>query len=149
MCMVCSGMSVGDFGDRIRRQVHRCGWATAYVFGSSDRSPGFGYTIGLSRWDHPEFIMFDEHPECCAGALSRVAELASHGRVFDEGDDLSDVYPESRESVLLLRFPDSATHLFLANDLFPAVPGQPVDALQVCFRERTPLLRHGTLALPP
>jgi hypothetical protein len=52
------------------------------------------------------------------------------------------LYPYS-EKAELLRFPDSSTHLFMANSMYRAPGGPPIPALQVYWPTRQPLLAGG------
>lgn len=141
MCLMCEGMTAAQYRGKLRDIILRRGWAVVAVEDGGDSEPAFGYTVGLSRWDHPELIMFGAHAPCCATALDRIAELVCDGRRFDEGADLSAVFPEGRGE--LLRFPDSSTHLFVANEFYRPAGGAPVPALQLYFPARTPLLWSG------
>lgn len=150
MCMMCSdGRSVAEHIGMIRRRVREHGWTLVYVSGDDERNPSFGYTVGLTQYGQPELIMFDEVPGRCGTVLNRLARLSCFGRVFDEGDDLSDIVPEAGERLSVLCFPDSATHLYLANDLYrgPFAPALP--ALQIYFPDRESLLSVEVPPRPP
>ena len=141
MCMMCNGLTRQEYWGWVRGQVLRYGWFLQAVEGAGERTPPFAYTIGLSRWDHPEVIVFGMHPGCDHEAVSPVAEAVMAGRRFDEGDDLSDLY-EFAEPVELLWFPDSSTHLHLANDMYRGAGKPPVPALQLYCPTEVPLLRR-------
>lgn len=146
------GLGAGGPGDSVtglRRRLLGRGWAVTYVEGAGARIPAYGYTVGLSRWDHPELIMFGEHPECCVAVLNRVAGRVRSGWDLDEGDDLSFLLPEYDHPLAVLRFPDSTTHLYLANVLYRPRSRHPVQALQLLFPDREPLLNRDELPLPP
>ena len=128
---------------QVRDTILRHGWAVPYVLGDgSDHEPDFAYTVGLSRFDHPEFICFRMCPEHATGDLNRLGEAVRAGRRFAEGDDLSDVF-RGEDPGELLWFPDSSTHLYLANDFYRPAGGRPVPALQLYFPSATPLLCPG------
>jgi Domain of unknown function (DUF4262) len=97
-------------------------WVVSPGGGGTDaRNPRFSYTVGLSRLDHPEIITFGMCPECAYEAIEPLAAAVLAGRRFDEGDDVTDLYRERYPDPpppQLLRFPDSSTHLLVANDMY-------------------------------
>lgn len=152
MCMTCSGVPaepVGESVEQVRARVVDRGWAVTYVEGCGAPSPSYAYTVGLSRWRHPELIMFGGRPECCVGVLDLVASRVRAGRQVREGDDLSDVLPACVEAPVVLRFPDSARYLYLANVFHDSTLYRPVLALQLYFPQGEPLLSIHSLPRPP
>lgn len=144
MCKMCLGMTSREYVGYVRDTILRHGWAIQYVTGDGEpENPEFAYTVGMSRWDHPEFICFRMCPEHAGRSLNRLAEAVVSGRRFDEGDDLADLFPGSSDPGELLRFPDSSTHLHLANDFYRPAGGRPVPALQFYFPSTSPLVRPG------
>lgn len=139
MCHFCGGMTEEDFLQSVSSDARRHGWTMQYVLGEDARNPSFAYTVGLSRLRHPEIILFDCSLERSYHALSQLAWPVVTGMTFDEGDDLSYYYPLS-ERAELLRFPDSSTHLHIANALFGR-PTEPVPALQLLWPDPLALLR--------
>jgi hypothetical protein len=142
MCEFCDGPTDTAYWDRVQDLIQANGWTVQYVMGEDDRNPAFAYTIGLSRCTHPEIIVFICHPECAMRALEPLARAVLDGRRFDEGDDLSGLYPYS-EKAELLRFPDSSSHLFMANSMYRAPGEPPIPALQLYWPTREPLLAGG------
>lgn len=141
MCDMCQGMTAREAMGQLRDAILRDGWAIEYVETDGSRAnPTFAYTVGLSRWDHPEFICFQMCPEHTARYLNGLGAAVRAGRRFDEGDDLSEVFPEYDDPGALLRFPDSSTHLYLANELYRAAGGRPIPALQLYLPSTHPLV---------
>ena len=142
MCEFCDGPADAEYWDRVQNLILANGWTVQYVLGADSRNPAFAYTIGLSQYTHPEIIVFTCHPECAMHSLEPLARAVLNGRRFDEGHDLGSLYPYS-EKAELLRFPDSSTHLFMANSMYRAPGGPPRPALQVYWPTRQPLLAGG------
>jgi hypothetical protein len=142
VCHLCDGMTEQDYRVRIIRGIHQYGWAVQYVESDGDRNPSFAYTVGLSRVCHPEIIVFDCTPERGYHALRQLAWPVVIGMRFDEGDDLSDFYPPP-ERAELLRFPDSSTHLFTANDIYRRDGDPPIPALQLFWADPPALVRDS------
>jgi hypothetical protein len=141
MCMMCEGMTEREYWTYVRGRILEHGWFLQAVEGEDHRNPPFAYTVGLSRLGHPELIAFGMHPECAHAAVEPLVRQVLAGRRFDEGDDLTAVYDDLPPE--LLRFPDSSTHLFVANDLYRAPGRPPVPALQVFWPSEIGLL-EGT-----
>jgi len=142
MSEFCDGLTDTEYWDRMQDRILANGWTVQYVVGEDSRNPSFAYTIGLSRYAHPEIIVFTCHPECAMRSLEPLARAVLDGRRFDEGDDLTGLYPYS-ENAELLRFPDSSTHLFMANTMY-RTPGQPpIPALQLYWPICQRLLAGG------
>jgi len=73
MCEVCATGDVEGYRrretTRLREVIGRFGVALQLVLGEpARRSPGFGYTIGLTEVDHPELLLFSEDPAAAAEA---------------------------------------------------------------------------------
>ncbi len=141
MCMICSGLTHEEYWGWVRGQILLNGWHLQAIEGDGPRNPPFAYTVGLSRWEHPELIVFGMHPCCAEEAVTPVAKAVMDGQRFDEGADLSGLYA-FEEPVELLLFPDSSTHLYLANDMYQGAGKPPVPALQLYCPTEIPLL-HG------
>ena len=110
--------------------------AIQYV-GAGDGEPPFGYTVGLYRASHPEFIMFGLPPELTQALLNDLAfSVLRAGMRFEPGDlveHLLQNYP-----VLLVEVDDPADHLMAALTI-RAHRGDgelPVAALQVLLPDR-------------
>ncbi len=170
MCRMCDGMTAREYWGYVRSQVLEHGWFLQAIEGTDDRNPPFAYTVGLSRFDHPEIITFGMHPDCAYGTIAPLAQWVLAGARFDEGHDLTDVYntcPHLIEEydewgdplaeydgpggydecdcpppAELLRFPDSSTHLLIANDMYRGAGRPPVPALQVYWPSEIPLLSY-------
>ncbi|GAA1146256.1 hypothetical protein GCM10009630_50970 [Kribbella jejuensis] len=140
MCDLCGGLTDELFARQLEDKIQTYGWAMFYVSGDGARNPAFGYTLGLSLYEHPEIIVFDDEPAFAQPSLKPLAWAVMAGAEFDEGDDLSCFFPPP-DTAQLLRFPDSATHLYTANTMFRQ-PGQPpLPALQLVVPSRTALMR--------
>jgi hypothetical protein len=140
MCDSCGGLTDEQYVRQIERNIKTYGWTMLYVEGDGDRNPAFGYTLGLSLYQHPEIIVFDPEPSWAYLGLKPLAWAVMAGAVFDEGDDLSAFFPPP-EPAHLLRFPNSATHLFTANQMFRQADNTPIPALQLLWRNRTALIQ--------
>ncbi len=130
MCDVCGGISAPEFSRSIEAKVRTYGWTLLYVQGDGERNPGFGYTVGLTQYDHPEIIVFDPVPASAYLSLKPLAWAVLEGNTFGEGDDLAAFFPPP-ERAELLEFPDSGIHLFTANSIFRAAGDPPLPALQL------------------
>ncbi|MFF1816727.1 DUF4262 domain-containing protein [Kribbella sp. NPDC058245] len=137
MCDVCGGITAQEYADSIEARIRTYGWTVQYVEGDGERNPGFGYTIGLTQYDHPEIIVFDPGSDSAYLSLEPLAWAVLAGDSFGEGDDLSEFFPPP-DRAELLSFPDSATHLFTANTIFRDVGDPPVPALQLVRTARNP-----------
>ena len=138
MCDICGGMTDDEYSEQVATSIGTFGWCVQYVMGEDKRNPGYAYTVGLSLHRHPEFIVFDQLAERAYFALEPLAWAVLEGRRFDEGNDLSEYYPPPARAQLL-RFPDSSTHLLLANVMFRN-PGEPaIEALQLVRPGKLPL----------
>ena len=140
MCDACGGMTDEQYSRRIEQNIQTYGWTMQYVDGDGVRNPAFGYTLGLSLYGHPEIIVFDGDPRWVYQGLKPLAWAVMDGSAFDEGDDLSAYFPPP-ERAELLRFPDSATHLFTANSMFRQPGAGPIPALQLLWPTRTRLIQ--------
>jgi hypothetical protein len=145
MCDVCGGMTDEQYARRLERNILTYGWTMQFVAGDGVRNPAFGYTLGLSLYGHPEIIAFDPDPDWVYLGLKPLAWAVQSGEVFDEGDDLSEYFPPP-ERAGLLRFPDSATHLFTANSMFRQPGEGPLPALQLIWPGRNGLIQAAVSA---
>lgn len=143
MCLICDGMTRKEYWAMLRNEILTRGWCLVSVEDGGPRIPAFSYTVGLSRRDHPEIIAFGMHPSCARDAIEPVADAVFAGRAFDEGDDLSALYPHL-EPAELLRFPDSSTHLLYANEMYRGAGRPPVPAVQLFWPSQEPLFRRPT-----
>jgi hypothetical protein len=84
------------------------------------------------------------HPGCAYEAVSPVVEAVLAGARFDEGDDVSHLYGEYPDAPppRLLRFPDSSTHLRIANDMYRRAGEPPIKALHIFWPSEIPLMAH-------
>ncbi|MFI6825926.1 DUF4262 domain-containing protein [Kribbella sp. NPDC050241] len=140
MCDRCGGLTDEQYSRQLVQNIQTYGWTMQYVDGDGDRNPGFGYSLGLSLHDHPEIIVFDADPRWAYLSVKPLAWAVMGGAAFDEGDDLSEYFPPP-EQAELLRFPDSATHLFTANSMFREPGAGPIPALQLIWPTRTGLIQ--------
>ena len=140
MCDRCGGLTDEHYARQIERNILTYGWTMQYVEGDGARNPAFGYSLGLSLYRHPEIIVFDPDPGWAYLGLKPLAWAVMGGAVFDEGDDLSVFFPPP-ESAELLRFPDSATHLFTANHMFREHGDGSIPALQLLWPHRVALIQ--------
>lgn len=140
MCDRCGGVSDEQYARQIERNIQTYGWTMQYIEGDGGRNPAFGYTLGLSLYGHPEFIVFEAEPSYAYLGLKPLAWAVMEGAVFDEGDDLSGFFPPPHTAELL-RFPDSAHHLFTANAMFRQPGDPPIAALQLIWPTRTALIQ--------
>ncbi|WP_344151209.1 DUF4262 domain-containing protein [Kribbella yunnanensis] len=143
MCDVCGGITVPEVSRSIEAGIRTFGWAMLYVEGDGERNPAFGYTIGLTQYDHPEIIVFDPVPASAHLSLKPLAWAVLEGNTFGEGDDLTAFFPPP-DRAELLQFPDSGAHLFTANSIFRGASDPPLPALQLVRSSLSPLLsRRG------
>jgi len=143
MCDRCSGVTDEQYSRQLEKNIQTYGWTMQYVEGDGVRNPAFGYTLGLSLYRHPEIIVFDPDPSWAYLGVKPLAWAVLDGAVFDEGDDLTEFFPPP-ETPALLRFPDSATHLFTANHMFRGQGEPPIPALQLLWPSRVTLIQTAT-----
>lgn len=140
MCDMCGGLTDEQFSRQLEQTIQTYGWAMVYVEGDGDRNPAFGYTLGLSLYQHPEIIVFESDPCCAELSLKPLAWAVMEGVEFDEGDDLSCFFPPPNTAELL-RFPHSAEHLYTANTMFRQPGRPPLPVLQLVLPSRTALIQ--------
>jgi len=145
MCKMCEGGTMADQWAWIRDRILTTGWCLQAIEGGDERNPDFAYTIGLSRYDHPELIVFGMHPSCAQAAIEPVARAVTIGHSFEEDDDISFLYPAGWPPPALLRFPDSSTHLLWANDMYRGAGKPPIAALQLFWPSEIRLLGDAPL----
>lgn len=144
MCLACNGMSRRDLYGLVRSRILEFGFTVIHVEGAGPANPPFAYTVGLSGRDQPELIVFAMHQECASQALEPVARAVLAGARLHEGADLDAIHaPDSGSSAVLLDFPDSSTHLLVANDFYRRAGGPPVPALQLLWPDQEPMLQSG------
>jgi hypothetical protein len=148
MCDRCGGVTHEQYSRQIEQNIQTYGWAMQYIEGDGVRNPAFGYSLGLSLYGHPEIIVFDPDPCWAYRGLKPLAWAVMDGAVFDEGDDLSEFFPPP-EPAELLRFPDSATHLYTANQMFRRPGWPPIPALQLIWATRITLMQPATTGQTP
>jgi hypothetical protein len=147
MCDRCGGMTDDQYSQRLEQNILTYGWTVQFVEGDGVRNPAFGYTLGLSLRGHPEIIVFDPDPSWVYLGVKPLAWAVMDGAEFDEGDDLSAYFPPP-DSAELLRFPDSATHLFTANGMFRQPGQEPIPALQLIWPSRIGLIQPTDTGSP-
>lgn len=107
----------------------RHGWALQWV-GPGEGEPAFCYTVGLSRFDLPELVVFGPGQRDSAWLLNTLAERMRAGRRYADGDSIDDLWPRAR----LMEVLDSRGHLLFAHALARAE--RPLPALQVVYPDR-------------
>ena len=147
MCDRCGGVTDEQYSRQLEKNIQTYGWTMQYVEGDGVRNPAFGYTLGLSLYRHPEIIVFDHDPSWAYLGIKPLAWAVLGGAVFDEGDDLTEFFP-APETPALLRFPDSATHLFTANHMSRGQGEPPIPALQLLWTSRVALIQPATSPAP-
>ena len=148
MCDQCGGVTDEEYSRQLERNIQTFGWTMQFIEGDGDRNPAFGYTLGLSLYQHPEIIVFEPEPCYAYLGLKPLAWAVMEGAAFDEGDDLSGLFPPPHTAELL-RFPDSASHLFTANTMFRQPGHPPLPALQLIWPTRTPLIKPSSSGSAP
>lgn len=91
MCEVCATGDVEGYRrrepERLREMIRRFGVGLQLVLGEpARRSPGFGYTVGLTEVDHPELLLFGENPQTTGAVLNDLAAQVLGGRPLVPGD---------------------------------------------------------------
>ncbi|HZX08791.1 DUF4262 domain-containing protein [Kribbella sp.] len=140
MCDRCGDLTDEDYSRWLEENIQTYGWTMTYVPGDGGRNPAYGYTVGLSQYQHPEIITFESEPCYAFLSLKPLAWAVLEGTEFDEGDDLTAFFPPP-QTAELLRFPDSELHLRRANAMYRR-PGQPpLPALQLVWPSRITLIQ--------
>ena|GEM_PF-157610 len=115
---------------KIERLTVEHGWAVQLV-GPGEDEEEFGYTVGMFRLGHPEFILFALPSATAHLILNALGARVRSGEQFSAGAVLSGVV--HRRHVCLIDVTDSCEHLRVANAL--ADRAAPVPALQVVIQD--------------
>jgi len=121
-----SDAQITEYMERVRTIVAEHGWMIQAV-GADDDEPQFCYTVGLSDYDHPEFVLCGLPFEVSAHLLNDLGERVRGAIKFTDGtvvDDLLQNYP-----VYLMEVTEPAERLTVAC----AYAEGPVKALQVVW----------------
>ena len=138
MCSACEqGITEGDalriqqWDDQeqawLREAILNFGWAIQAVEAEPARhQPAFAYTVGLTRYDHPELLVFGLPDRASAALLNRLGERARSGLRIGDGT----LFAAGAAGPRALRV---VTHPYPADVLLTAVRryGPRVRALQV------------------
>ncbi len=111
--------------------IERYGWLCQGVFPTAD-SPGprFTYTVGLTRWNHPELILFGVSHDVAQGMLNDLGGRVRDGAVLEVGQQLDDLIVGL--PARLVQVDDTTEHFGMARRLYPVVRG-----LQVVWTDTT------------
>ncbi|RKS18022.1 uncharacterized protein DUF4262 [Arthrobacter sp. AG1021] len=85
MCDMCNGMTREQVNAKTNRHIQEYGRSIVYV--EADASSGsYGYTVGLSKVGHPEFLVRGMGPEDTMQMLNGFSEsVLSRGEKFGQG----------------------------------------------------------------
>jgi hypothetical protein len=90
VCLHCSEpvRSQKEFDERRARfvkdsltKIEKHGWVIQAVM-DSDETPGWAYTIGLRKYDHPEIVIVNLPPKVSHGVLNSIGDRVSKGEAF-------------------------------------------------------------------
>lgn len=126
---------MAEYLDETRALVAEHGWAVQGVFsvaGEENPGPNFLYTVGLSTYDAPEFIVFGVAMEVGHAVLNGMGAKVRDGARFQAGDLLDDVL--DGYNVRLVEVHDTTEHLTVANRVY-GLP-DPVRALQIVLPDK-------------
>jgi hypothetical protein len=98
----------------LRDTVRKHGWAIQYVFGENEQSPSLAYTVGMTGFGRPEFVLFGLGQKSAAMVLNALGERARAGERFRDGD----VVGIGSGRVMLFELPNPAEVLFGANSFY-------------------------------
>ena len=71
---------------RLRETIREYGWAIQAVHAVPERRrPPFAYTVGLTRFGHPELVVFGLHQNLAAQLLNALGTRAKAGLRLDDG----------------------------------------------------------------
>lgn len=144
MCQMCDA-GVGDDPilmqqwfdqqDALRRdRIRAFGWTFQAVEGvDGDRLPGFVYTIGMSGFDHPEFVIFGLPPSHGARVLDEICGQVRAGGVLSDGDEVQTGALDYPVRLFSLSRPDRVLLLAQAEYRLPGT--DPIPALQVIYAD--------------
>lgn len=105
--------------DDLRGEIDRDGWALEYVQAHDPRR-SYGYTVGLTLRDLPEFVISGLPAPVAWSVLNDVAGAATAGHVPSPGDVLT--RPGQRSSLTVEAVEDVA-HLTRIRELLgPSIP---------------------------
>jgi hypothetical protein len=70
----------------LRETIRKHGWAIQAVYADPDQwRPPFAYTVGLTRFGHPELVVFGLHQSAAAVVLNALGTRASAGLRLGDG----------------------------------------------------------------
>jgi Domain of unknown function (DUF4262) len=119
---------------RLGEQIRARGWALQGVLGEDDvEQPGFVYTIGMSGFDHPEFVVFGLEPGHAMQVLGYLCELVRAGVVPRDGDTVTTPYLQYPARLFAVPNPEQVLLVAQAGYRMPGA--DPVPALQVVYAD--------------
>lgn len=80
----------GDLLSELVTMIDEHGWAVRNVV-SAEPSECFLYTVGLTRYDHPEAVMTGLPPDAAKAFLNIVGQMAKEGHRFEVGSETSEL----------------------------------------------------------
>lgn len=119
---------LNDYHLHLQEIINEHGWAVQSV-GPGDDSVQFSYTVGLTAFGHPEFVMTGAPPRFAQSVLNVFGGAVRDGHVYKPNTMTSDP-TGSEPTVALIEVIDPASQLFIAVDIY----GQ-IEAIQVIWRD--------------
>ena len=116
---------------RVRDIVAEHGWMIQAVMGG-DGEPGFAYTVGLAKYNHPEFIVFALHPDTAQSVLNGVGEQVRDHENFVPGRYTTILGNDMPAHLVRCDPAETAKRLTVAR----VIHGGPVDALQIVWPDK-------------
>lgn len=116
--------------EQMRELIAEHGWAIQAVLGkqTAEQVP-FQYTVGLTAFDHPEFVLYGLGAQLGGGILNDLGERVRAGERFSPGDRLEGVLTGGYVPELVAVEDDE--DLVVARTLYDEI-----DALQVVLPDR-------------
>jgi hypothetical protein len=128
-CMMRNGWTRDEWLHQQRAMVDQYGWSVIAVPGERGQ-PSLAYTVGLSRWGHPELLVSALGAHDAARVLNAVGDLVRTGRRLSAGE-IVEVPGWHPLQLLAVRDPGC---MVVAHEILGS-PDAPVSGLQVAWAD--------------
>ena len=121
--------AMAAYDANLQRIVDEVGWAIQGV-GAGEDFPQFAYTVGLSKWNHPEVVMVGLAFETMKHILNNVGFRVRDGQRFEPGQRYTEIIGSTTETELTVGFRTCSNYdLNFAKAMF----GRDIPALQLLW----------------
>jgi hypothetical protein len=113
----------------LRDTVRSHGWAIQYVFADDEKSPSLAYTVGLTGFDHPEFVVCGVDQASAAALLNALGERVRAGERMRDGE----IVRVGAGRVMLFDLPNAAEVVLAANGCYGRGRTEPLPVLYAIY----------------